>query len=239
MRQAIQMSLDRAAIGVSDLAGIPWPAKPLNNHIFVENYAFYADNSDPWGIYDPDAAMALLEENGWVDSDGDGVREKDGQPLTRPPLADRRRPGVGERGSADPEPARRGRHRGRDRRRRRRRISATSLTAGDFEMMAFSWIGTPFPFRGVAADLRQRLGQQLRLLQHPRDRRVDRPAVDHASTRPSGRPSANEIDQILWEYGHTIPLYQRPELVANRSDLANFGAFGFQTPAIWTDVGYM
>ena len=39
VRQAIQMSLDRAAIGVSDLAGIPWPAKPLNNHIFVENYA--------------------------------------------------------------------------------------------------------------------------------------------------------------------------------------------------------
>ena len=23
------------------------------------------------------------------------------------------------------------------------------LTAGEFEMMAFSWIGTPFPFRGV------------------------------------------------------------------------------------------
>jgi hypothetical protein len=27
------MSLDRAAIGVSDLAGIPWPAKPLNSHV--------------------------------------------------------------------------------------------------------------------------------------------------------------------------------------------------------------
>ena len=37
VRQAIQMSLDRAAIGVSDLAGIPWAAKPLGNHIFVEN----------------------------------------------------------------------------------------------------------------------------------------------------------------------------------------------------------
>ena len=31
--------------------------------------------------YDPDAAMALLEESGWVDSDGDGVREKDGDLL--------------------------------------------------------------------------------------------------------------------------------------------------------------
>ncbi len=31
--------------------------------------------------YDPDAARQLLEEAGWVDSDGDGVREKDGQRL--------------------------------------------------------------------------------------------------------------------------------------------------------------
>ena len=86
VRQAIQMSLDRAAIGVSDLAGIPWPAKPLNNHLFVENSPFYVDNSGEFGTYNPDGAMALLEENGWV-AGADGVREKDGaapdRPLTR------------------------------------------------------------------------------------------------------------------------------------------------------------
>ena len=32
--------------------------------------------------YDPETAMALLEDAGWVDDDGDGTREKDGQSLS-------------------------------------------------------------------------------------------------------------------------------------------------------------
>ena len=65
IRQAIVRSLDRADIGSSDLAGIPWPAQPLNNHIFVENQAGYVDNAGDFA-YDPERAMADLDAAGWV-----------------------------------------------------------------------------------------------------------------------------------------------------------------------------
>jgi peptide/nickel transport system substrate-binding protein len=236
VRQAIQMSLDRAAIGVSDLAGIPWPAQPLNNHIFVENSPFYVDNSNPWGVYDPDAAMALLEENGWV-AGADGVREKDGQRLTvrfsqlvgvpvsenEAQLIQSQLAEVGIEVEVVDVPV---------------QEFGNRLTAGDFELMAFSWIGTPFPFRGVQQLFGTGSDSNFGFSNIPEaDALIDQLAVTIDDTERAA--IANQIDTILWEYGHTIPLYQRPELVGNRADLANYGAFGFKTPATWTDVGYM
>ena len=42
----------------------------------------YAEESANLYRYDPEEAARLLEESGWADSDGDGVREKDGEKLT-------------------------------------------------------------------------------------------------------------------------------------------------------------
>jgi peptide/nickel transport system substrate-binding protein len=236
VRQALQMSLDRAAIGVSDLAGIPWPAKPLNNHVFVENSPFYVDNAGEFGTYNPEAAMALLEENGWV-AGADGIREKDGQRLT---LRFSQLVGVpvseNEAQLIQSQAAETGIE---------IEIVDVSqqdfgnvLVAGDFELMAFSWIGTPFPFRGVSQLYGNGSDSNFAYSNIPElDPLLDQLAVTIDDTERAA--IANQIDVILWEYGHTLPLYQRPELTANRTDLANFGAFGFQTPVIWTDVGYL
>jgi peptide/nickel transport system substrate-binding protein len=38
---------------------------------------------------------------------------------------------------------------------------------------------------------------------------------------------------------HTLPLYQRPALVAVKAKLANYGAFGLSDKNFrWEDVGY-
>ena len=229
-------SLDRAAIGVSDLAGIPWPAKPLGNHILVENNAVYVDNAGEFGTYDPEAAMALLEENGWV-AGPDGVREKDGQRLTvrhtqivavpvsenEAQLVQAQLAEVGIEVEIVDITA---------------QDFSNVLTAGEFEMMAFTWANTPFPYGGV-----------LQLYGNGSDSNFaysDIPGINEmiaelTTTVDEAERAriANEIDVILWEYVHTIPLYQRPELIAARSDLANFGVWGLIRPVGWANVGYM
>lgn len=236
VRQALQMSLDRATIGVSDLAGIPWPAQPLNNHVFVENSPFYVDNAGEFGTYNPEGAAALLEENGWVLGD-DGVREKDGErltvrfsQLTGVPVSENEAQLVQSQAAevgieveiVDVS----------------QQDFGNTLVAGEFEMMAFSWIGTPFPFRGVSQLYGNGSDSNFGYSTIPE---LTPMIAELAITLDDNERAAiaNEIDVILWEYGHTIPLYQRPELVGVNADLANFGAFGFQTPVIWTDVGYV
>jgi peptide/nickel transport system substrate-binding protein len=76
VRKAIAMAFDREAIArdlLLGLSGVPasyWDSLPAFNNPPLESYP-----------YDPEEARRLLDQAGWVDSDGDGVREKNGTPL--------------------------------------------------------------------------------------------------------------------------------------------------------------
>ncbi len=78
VRQALLYATDRQAIisavfrDTSPLAYGPLAAATSGYEAAVE--ALYA--------YDPAQAATLLDQAGWVDSDGDGIRDRDGEPLT-------------------------------------------------------------------------------------------------------------------------------------------------------------
>ena len=70
MRQAIAMCLDRQSVVDELLLG-----KSVVIHSYIPaEHPVYNPDVKQWP-YDPEAAMALLEEMGWTDDDGDGVRE--------------------------------------------------------------------------------------------------------------------------------------------------------------------
>ncbi|MGV9252221.1 ABC transporter family substrate-binding protein [Streptomyces sp. NPDC003697] len=52
------------------------------------------------------------------------------------------------------------------------------------------------------------------------------------------RDLVRRADARIWAVAGSIPLYQRPQLTAVRGNLANVGAFGFQTP-VYEDMGFL
>lgn len=235
IRQAIVYSLDRQSIAASDLAGIDWPVKPLNNHVFLQGQSGFVDTASVTGLdYNPDKARSLLDEAGWVVGD-DGIREKDGQKLivrftqiatvkasenealqALSMLKD-----IGIQLDVVTIPVAR---------------FGPTLTGKEFEIIAFSWIGTPYPFSSIKQIYGSESGSNFAQLSLPEvDELANQIAVE---TDPAKRIElANQADRIIWENVHTLPLYQRPELIATTSNLANYGAFGLSSVR-WENVGF-
>jgi peptide/nickel transport system substrate-binding protein len=77
VRQALNYGFDRQSVLDNIVEGAGYlPTAYISPPIFG-----YTDTSE-YFAYDPEQAAALLEEAGWVDSDGDGIRDKDGEPLS-------------------------------------------------------------------------------------------------------------------------------------------------------------
>lgn len=78
VRHALSLAIDRrAAIEALDMAGYAEPAWGPYGSLFPTYRAPAPDEP----LHDPDGARALLAEAGWVDEDGDGVRERNGTAL--------------------------------------------------------------------------------------------------------------------------------------------------------------
>lgn len=235
IRQAVVYGLDRESIAASDLAGIDWPVKPLNNHVFLQGQAGFVDTASVTGLdYNPEKARSVLDEAGWIVGE-DGIREKDNQKLelsftqlatvkaseNEALQAQSMLKEIGIQLNIVTVPVSR---------------FVPTLTGYEFEIIAFSWIGTPYPFSGIKQ--LYGTGSDSNFAQ------LSMPEVDELATQiaaeidPEKRIAlANDADKIIWENVHTLPLYQRPELIAVRSDLANYGAFGLSSVQ-WENVGF-
>ena len=78
VRKAIAMGINKEGFVKTLLDGHGVPA----NGAFPDGFSTFGGEHVKTETYDPEGAKAVLEEAGWVDSDGDGIREKGGVKLT-------------------------------------------------------------------------------------------------------------------------------------------------------------
>lgn len=119
------------------------------------------------------------------------------------------------------------------------------IASGNYDLALYSWPATAYP----ATDARPIFAKPVpatdgSLLVEQNYTRVGSDYVDQLFDQAAAeldedaaRDLVRRADARIWAAAGSIPLYQRPELVAARPDVANAGAFGFGTPR-YQDIGF-
>ena len=120
------------------------------------------------------------------------------------------------------------------------------IASGQYDLALYSWPASAFP----ATDARPIYSKPVpaadgSLNVEQNYTRVGTDQVDQlfdqaiAELDPGeSRSLVRKADARIWAAAGSIPLYQRPQLTAARTNLANAGAFGFQTP-VYEDMGFL
>ena len=120
------------------------------------------------------------------------------------------------------------------------------IASGEFDLALYSWPVSAFP----ATDARPIYAKPVPAADGSLDveqnyTRVGTDQVDHLFDQAAATLDADEnlslirkADSRIWAAAGSIPLYQRPQLMAATKNLVNAGAFGFQTP-VYEDMGFL
>ena len=118
---------------------------------------------------------------------------------------------------------------------------AKYVNTGNFDFTVFSWIGTPFPISSSKSIYALPKGDDIQQ-NYARVGSAELNALFDKATSEFDEQKAidigNEIDAAIWNEVHSLTLYQRPEIIASKANLANHGAFGFATPPRYEDIGF-
>jgi peptide/nickel transport system substrate-binding protein len=243
VRRALAMAINRETIAKALIGPLRMNATSLNNHIFMANQTGYQDNSGEVGKHDPAKARQLLDGAGWKQQ-GDS-RVKDGKPLVLrfvipsqvaaskqiAELVQGMLAEVGMKVTIDTVP--------------NDDFFKKYIIPGNYDVTTFAWLGTALPIsssKSIYAKPKRGADGQLDIQQN--FARVGSPEIDQlfdqatAELDPAeARAIANQADAKIWEEVHSLTLYQRPEIVATKQNLVNFGAFGFASVK-YEDIGF-
>ncbi|MEZ0341802.1 ABC transporter family substrate-binding protein [Mycobacterium sp. pV006] len=231
LRSAIIKGIDRQAIASVSQRGLVDNPVPLNNHIFVAGQEGYQDNSIG---FDAEAAKRELDELGWRQNGQ--FREKDGRRLTirdvfydassTRAIAQIAQSNLAEIGvNLELVPAGGG------------KLFSDFVIPGNFDMAQFAWGGDAFPLSGLTQIYASDGESNYAKIGSPEiDAKIEETLSELDPAK--ARDLANEVDKMIWEEGHSLPLFQAPGNVAVRSNLANYGPAGIGD-LNYTTIGFM
>ncbi|MFI5980275.1 ABC transporter family substrate-binding protein [Streptomyces sp. NPDC051555] len=240
VRNALQASIDRKGINASFAKDLSFELKPLNNHFFMPNQAGYQDNSSEFDTYDPAKANKLLDEAGWKDAGQGKPRTKDGKELTldytlsaggsssqqdQAQLVQQQLSAVGVKVEIKKVPA--------------NDYFSKFVNTGNFDLVSFRNVDEAYTSKLIPV-FQQPQGNNL----FQNFGSVGSPRIDEllkkagqTTDRAAALKLYNEADVEIYKLGHSIELYQRPDITADRKGLANFGATGL-SDVDYTKVGW-
>jgi peptide/nickel transport system substrate-binding protein len=244
VRRALAMGIDRARIAQALIAPLGVSPTPLGNHIFLANQKGYQDNSGNLGRYNPQQARELLGEAGWKVTNN--VRAKGGKNLAirfvipsqvtqlkqMAELIQTMLSEVGVKVKIETVPA--------------GDFFQNFIAPGNFDLTAYGWQGTPFPISSSKPIfVNPKPGPDGRVDVQQNYARVGSDEIDRLFNQATAEldPAktaqlANEIDARIWQEVHSLTLFQRPDIVAVNTNLANFGAFGMASKN-YADIGFI
>jgi peptide/nickel transport system substrate-binding protein len=237
LRIAIQKGINRKAITQALIGRIVPGAQPLGNHIYVQGEPGYQDDSQVTR-YEPAEASRMLDSLGWIRQD-QGTRRRNGRDLVIRDVIQAQNPAseqqarqvqqflaqIGVKVNIIPVPA--------------SDFFSKYIIPADFDLTHFTWFAVPFPVTSSNSIYGTRGNVQLNFGGIGNDTINNLFAQATREFDPKRKIElGNQIDREIWKTGHSLLLYQRPDVYAVRAGIANAGAFGISDPT-YTDIGFI
>jgi len=228
LRQAIAKGIDRNGIARRLIGSIVPTVVPMGNHIYPIGSKDYRDNSAVLP-YDQAAANRELDALGWVRPSPGAVRTKNGQPLRLKfvvpagnPISDAvskttldQLGQIGVQIEIDAVPV--------------GQFFSGFVNVGNFDLTSFQWVQTSVPFANSVGNYQEPkgtdIGNNFGRVYDPRIGPLFAQGLaelDDAKRADIG----NQVDRLIWEEVHNLPIYPQTGAFAVRANVANFGAKG-------------
>nr|MDQ3989968.1 ABC transporter family substrate-binding protein [Actinomycetota bacterium] len=219
LRDALFTAVNRQEIIAATVGQFTDAAQPLNNHNIMPQQDGYTDvvSETGHGSGDMAAARQILTGAGYQ-IQGQQLMAPNGQPVPtfriRYPTGNQIRQDQSELFAQQVAPL------GVDVEVQPTDDLGGTLTQGDYDIMVFAWVASPFPFGGAQQLWTTGSGSNYGGYSNPEVDRLINAAASQTDVEQA-RQQLNQANRLMAEDAYVLPIYQKPTFVAAYDNIAN------------------